>query len=267
MLAASAVSMPDLDPAIAAEHQFEKRYTDAQIHNTTTTTSCSDVHLIIDRATGEPPSQGVIGTLATEITSRIPGTTVEWVNYPAVLIPYDSSTNSGIEMTKAAIKSYADKCTKAKIVLLGYSQGAQVVGDTLCGGGGAIGLGPWTDPLEESYLQRITAVVQMGDPRFMPNTGWDFGTAITGGVSIPRDLYRRYLNNTLQLFPRQANQTCDRIAAITRSYCDLNDPFCSLPGLDYNVHATYDIRYNDNAFEFVRGKVKYVAVYQFFVCE
>jgi acetylxylan esterase len=192
LLTASAVAIPNPDPAAQPEaaHQLGRRYTDQQIHNTTSQTTCSDVHLIVDRATGEPPSQGVIGTLATEITTRLPGTTVEWVNYPAVLVPYDQSTNSGIEMTKSAIQKYADSCPNAKIVLLGYSQGAQVVGDVMCGGGGAFGLGPFTDPLADQYVKRIAAVVQMGDPRFMPGNDWDFGTAVTGGVGLRDELCR-----------------------------------------------------------------------------
>ncbi|KIW03776.1 uncharacterized protein PV09_05079 [Verruconis gallopava] len=240
MVVTCAAATANLEPAAqpAAVHEFERRYTDAQIHNTSSSTACAKVHVIVDRATGEPPSQGVIGTLATIIATRIPGTTVEWVDYPAVLVPYDQSTNTGITMTKDSITSYADKCPNAKIVMLGYSQGAQVVGDVLCGGGGALGLGPYTDPLEENYVKRIAAAVQMGDPRFVPGMPWDRGTAVTGGI-----------------FPRQPNQTCERVASILVSYCDANDPFCAVPGFDYNVHATYDIRYNEDAFNFVEGKI------------
>lgn len=190
-----ALPVPEALAHPAPAHQvLEKRqYTQEQLYNKTSTTDCSNAHIIVNRATGEPPSQGVIGTLATIITTRIPGTTVQWVDYPAVLIPYDQSTDTGIRMTKDAIRTYADKCPNAKIVMLGYSQGAQVVGDVLCGGGGALGLGPLTEPLEEQYLRRVTAVVQMGDPRFVPNQDWDFGTAKTGGV---RSSPHHYLRTT-----------------------------------------------------------------------
>jgi len=229
-----------LHPA-PAHYMLEKRqWSREQMYNKSSTTDCSDVHIIVDRATGEEPSQGIIGTLATLISERIPGTTVEWVDYPAVLVPYDQSTDTGIRMTKQAISNYADKCGNAKIVLLGYSQGAQVVGDVLCGGGGAIGLGPLTDPLEDQYMKRVVAAVQMGDPRFMPNQPWDAGTSNTGGV-----------------FPRGPDRTCDKVGDKIRSYCDQFDPFCSVPGLDYDLHASYNSRYNEDAFQFVQGKVKY----------
>ena len=191
--AAVAVAVPEqlLHPA-PAHYMLEKRqWSREQMYNKSTTTDCSDVHIIVDRATGEEPSQGVIGTLATLISERIPGVTVEWVDYPAVLMPYDQSTDTGIRMTKDSIRSYADKCANAKIVLLGYSQGAQVVGDVLCGGGGAIGLGPLTDPLEEEYQKRVVAAVQMGDPRFMANEPWDAGTSNTNGVSALQNSHCR----------------------------------------------------------------------------
>jgi hypothetical protein len=185
---AEAVAQPDpivFSNLVPAHQMFEKRqYSQEQLYNTSRTTECSDVHIKINRATGEPPSQGVIGTLATLIASRIPGVTVDWIDYPAVLVPYDQSTDTGIRMTKEAIRDYASRCPNSKIVMLGYSQGAQVVGDVLCGGGGAIGLGPLTDPLEDELLGRVAAAVQMGDPRFMPGESWDFGTSKTGGVSV-----------------------------------------------------------------------------------
>lgn len=170
-----------------AYHLIEARgYTRDQALNKSTTTACSNVHIIIDRATNEEPSQGVIGTLATLVSERIPGTTVEWVDYPAVLFPYDQSTDAGSRMTKEAVRSYADNCPAAKLILMGYSQGAQVVGDVLVGGGGAIGLGPMSDPLEDNYLKRIVAAIQMGDPRFAPNQPWDVGTnSNLQGVRLP----------------------------------------------------------------------------------
>lgn len=233
------------------------------MYNKSTTTDCSDVHIIVDRATGEEPSQGVIGTLATLISERIPGVTVEWVDYPAVLMPYDQSTDTGIRMTKDSIRSYADKCANAKIVLLGYSQGAQVVGDVLCGGGGAIGLGPLTDPLEDEYQKRVVAAVQMGDPRFMANEPWDAGTSNTNGVSALQAstaaVEGLVLTCALQVFPRLGDRTCDKAGHLIKSYCDQFDPFCSVPGLDYDLHASYNTRYNEDAFQFVQGKVKYVA--------
>ena len=62
------------------------------------------------------------------------------MRYPAELFPYDTSSTNGTYGTLDAIHNFYNQCS-GKIVLLGYSQGAQVVGDVMCGGGGAIGEG------------------------------------------------------------------------------------------------------------------------------
>lgn len=82
--------------------------------------------------------------------------------------------------------NYTDTCKNAKVVLLGYSQGAQVVGDVMCGGGGAFGLGPSTPPIASNYSDRVIAMIQMGDPRHMANHSFDVGTSTTNGVSLFR---------------------------------------------------------------------------------
>jgi acetylxylan esterase len=53
----------------------------------------------------------------------------------------------------------------------------------MCGGGVATGLGPATPPVPVKYQERVVAMIQMGDPRFMPNKSFDVGTAKSEGVS------------------------------------------------------------------------------------
>lgn len=53
----------------------------------------------------------------------------------------------------------------------------------MCGGGLAPGLGPATPPVAAKYQQSVVAMIQMGDPRFMPNKTFDVGTAKNEGVS------------------------------------------------------------------------------------
>jgi acetylxylan esterase len=116
-------------------------------------------------------------------TARFPGSSVEAIDYPAVLSPYGSSSYNGtLELTKR-LKNYVDTCSKAKVVLMGYSQGAHVVGDVLCGGGANPNLGPDSPPIDAKYADKVEAVVQMGDPRFMLKKSFDVGTAMQGGVS------------------------------------------------------------------------------------
>lgn len=136
------------------------------------------------RASDEVPSQGVIGTLATLITTANPGSSVEWIPYPATLENYATSSYNGTITTTQRLVNYTETCKNAHVVLLGYSQGAQVVGDVMCGGGGAFGLGPSTPPVATNYSDRVVAMIQMGDPRYMVNHTFDVGTATMDGVSL-----------------------------------------------------------------------------------
>lgn len=60
----------------------------------------------------------------------------------------------------------------------------------MCGGG--LGpnnskvplLGPPTSPVAEKYQQSVIAMIQMGDPRFMPNKTFNVGTAKHEGVRV-----------------------------------------------------------------------------------
>lgn len=158
----------------------------ASTQNTSSSEACANLHIIVVRASGEVPSQGIIGTLATEITTANPGSSVEWIPYPATITNYNTSSYNGTISTTQHLMNYTDTCKNAKVVLLGYSQGAQVVGDVMCGGGGAFGLGPSTPPIASNYSDRVIAMIQMGDPRHMANHSFDVGTSTTNGVSLFR---------------------------------------------------------------------------------
>jgi acetylxylan esterase len=66
--------------------------------------------------------------------------------------------------------------------------GAHVVGDAVCGGGGAPNLGPETPALDKKYADKIVAMIQMGDPRFVSKKSFDKGTAMMNGVSYSMTL-------------------------------------------------------------------------------
>jgi len=51
------------------------------------------------------------------------GSTVEWIDYPALLNPYNESSYKGVQALTQRMTSYIDGCEKAKVVLMGYSQG------------------------------------------------------------------------------------------------------------------------------------------------
>lgn len=89
--------------------------------------------MIVARASTEAPGEGIIGAVATKVQQTVPGSDSEAVEYPATLTNYQSSEASGVAGMLSLIQSYTTKCPNSKIALLGYSQGAQVAGDVMCG--------------------------------------------------------------------------------------------------------------------------------------
>jgi acetylxylan esterase len=113
--------------------------------------SCvSGLYIIAARGSNEDPGEGKVGQVSELIKNAVPGSTSVAVDYPAAIIDDDSfyplSVSEGIDDTIEKITSYVDTCgSSSRIVLLGYSQGGNVMTDTLSGGG----LKP--DPLPETY--------------------------------------------------------------------------------------------------------------------
>jgi hypothetical protein len=65
----------------------------------------------------------------------VPNSVSVAVNYPATLSNYPDSVTAGIKDTISKIQTYVDTCgSSSKIVLLGYSQGGNVMTDVLAGG-------------------------------------------------------------------------------------------------------------------------------------
>lgn len=104
----------------------------ATAQNITCTTGDA-VHMIVARASLEPPGTGVIGNISRNIQQQFPGSTVEAVQYPATLTNYVLSEAAGVTAMAMLVNSYASACPNSRMVLMGYSQGAQVTADLLCG--------------------------------------------------------------------------------------------------------------------------------------
>lgn len=101
---------------------------------------CSQgVHIIAARGTGEEEGPGISGELADRLIDRIRGSEVEALDYPATLDDpdYFTSAKEGAKELREDVRQYAEDCPNTQIVVIGYSQGAQVATNTFCGGGGS----------------------------------------------------------------------------------------------------------------------------------
>ena len=103
------------------------------------TTCASGVNIIHARGSTESQETDETLSVVSRLLAAIPGSIETDVDYPAAIISEDSfystSVADGVDDLKDKIKGYADACgDEARIVLLGYSQGGNVISTALSGG-------------------------------------------------------------------------------------------------------------------------------------
>lgn len=144
------------------------------------------------------------------------------------------------------INTYVAKCSASlPLVIMGYSQGAQVSADALVGQqvAGFQDNSSISQPLPASTLARVAAVTIMGDPSFNTNENFHVGNATMHGI-----------------FPRQdvSNFNTAGLASRTKSYCDFNDPYCASGNFSngLSVHLGYVTEYGSQAADFIVNEIK-----------
>jgi hypothetical protein len=126
-------------------------------------TPCDDLHMFLWRGNNEP-YPGRQGDLVAAICDGLPDGYCGYENiiYSALYTDlscqttYDGSVNGIEQMT-----SYAQRCPNSKLVMLGYSQGAQIVTDVL-GGGGGLSFGECLQP-NSPALDKTTSPGNQGE--------------------------------------------------------------------------------------------------------
>lgn len=105
---------------------------------------CDDVRVFSIRGSDEPyPGRGgaMLGVMCSLFEAEGVSCDYEDVVYPANISfsgIFCESANIGALAGQAQMTEYVQRCPDSKLVLMGYSQGAGVVGDILGGGGGPI---------------------------------------------------------------------------------------------------------------------------------
>ena len=93
--------------------------------------------MIIARGSNEEAGEGRPSIVADLVAAAIPGSGRVAVDYPATITGplYPTSVTEGINDAIEKITAYVDACgSGAKIALLGYSQGGNVMTNVLAGG-------------------------------------------------------------------------------------------------------------------------------------
>lgn len=197
---------------------------------------CGSVYMIVGRGTNEPPGEGHTAELVNDIKrhtrQRIDDVAVDYPATAKNLADYANSSGKGTAAVRGMLTDEVGRCPTQKIVMLGYSQGAHIIGDAIAGGAGGK-LGPQTPPVPRNISEHVTAVIQFGDPRHMAGLPFDVGTSTHNGR-----------------FPRAADQSLMPFSRVIQSYCDADDLFCD-SGNSLPVHRSYLRKYRDDATRFV----------------
>jgi cutinase len=103
------------------------------------------------------------------------------LTYPAA-VPFDSSAPVGVGNLISTLNTEAQQCPNQKYILLGYSQGAGVVGDALAASTARI-WGKDKGAVGTAASSKIAAVVLFGDIRFRAGEPYNVGTFEPGKQS------------------------------------------------------------------------------------
>jgi acetylxylan esterase len=131
--------------------------------------SCPNVHVFGARETTVPQGFGSSGPVVDMIVAANPGATKEQIFYPATGgNTYGASAQAGVIAVTSQVTNFSTQCPETQIVLVGYSQGAQIMDDAMCGGG---------DPSEQirntTAPISVKAMIHMGDPRHTPGAPYN----------------------------------------------------------------------------------------------
>lgn len=184
---------------------------------------CPDAEVTFARGTNEPPGLGRVGdSFVDSLRQQTSG-----LNIGTYGVNYDASklqihTGDGANDVVSHVKSMASSCPNTKIVLGGYSQGADVI-DIVAGV--PIGGISWGSSLPPDYANNIAAVATFGD------------VADRAGGSLPT------------LSPLLGAKAID--------LCNPDDPICHAgPGNEWSGHTEgYVPVYTTQAAAFVASKL------------
>ncbi|KAI1077740.1 acetylxylan esterase precursor [Whalleya microplaca] len=197
--------------------------------------SCPAIHVFGARETTAAQGYGTSQGLVNMVTQAYSGSTAEAIVYPACGgqsscggVSYDQSATQGTAAVVKAVTDLNSRCPDTKIVLIGYSQGGQIMDNALCGGAGAT--------LTGTALEAVKVGIFMGDPHNVNGLPYNVGTCTAGGFAARPSGY--------QCSPASPD--------ILQSYCDATDPYCC-NGNDANSHQQYVNKYGQQALTFIKG--------------
>jgi cutinase len=174
---------------------------------TATAAACTDIDVVSARGTFEPGTLGFIvgDPVYAALQKKIAGKSLSSykVNYPADLSP--TSAAQGNADLVNHVRSQAASCPNQRFVLVGYSQGANVVDNSIgISSAGAVVGSPIVATIPAALEPRVSAVLLFGNPIRA------IGKSVTG----------TYQSRTVD-------------------FCAAGDPVCENGGGDVGAHLGY----------------------------
>lgn len=184
-------------------------------------TDCAPVMFVGVRGSGETATDSngygsTVDSVRQRLTSYFPGMNSRPVNYTAVRIEYGKllgsygsdyvlSLNDGITSLKGDLADIFKSCPTAKIVIAGYSQGAQVAGDVY-------------GSLNDVQKSQVAALLMFGDARFNPKDGQQ--KVDTGTYKPAFSGIYQFIDPKLRVIDKPSEQ---HVASVCLRY----DPICN----------------------------------------
>ncbi|KAK7212626.1 hypothetical protein V2G26_019804 [Clonostachys chloroleuca] len=184
---------------------------------------------------------GETGKLLMPIFDKIPDS-----NYTAILYTasngrqstnvsnYFESVYNGTAMVRKAMTDYATACPDGKMAWIGYSQGAQIISNSLCGvpviwaqfmpNPSIPKMISFSQPLPTNVTKNVIATLLLGDPSHKNGTNYNYGSHNLTGDGV---------------FYRGDTSACEALGKRIRSYCDAGDVYCDVGPSYSDAHVRY----------------------------
>jgi Cutinase len=213
---------PHARSAGAASSQL--RVNSQQVKANADSVSCPPLKFFGVRGSGETKSDWsgyghTVWDVRATVLAQVPGAVAEQVNYPAIPVVYPSAKHlkafllyiatryhtseiAGIKNLTKAVGSFISNCPASYIVMAGYSQGAQVVGDT------------FLSHMTAAQRARVAGIAMLGDADFNGHSPIDIGNYSSG-------------LNGIWAFDHSKRHVAAALRSKIASYCTQGDPICN----------------------------------------